>query len=79
MKRLKNVLSAVLGIDEIGITDDTSPDNTDTWDSFSALVLVSELEKTFNVSFSMEEVTAVKCVRDIKESLQRHGVKLDGE
>lgn len=79
MKRLKNVLSAVLGIDEGIITDDTSPDNTDTWDSFSALVLVSELEKTFNVSFSMEEVTAVKCVGDIKKSLQMRGIRLEGE
>jgi len=77
MNRLKAILSKVLEIDENKITDETSPNNVPTWDSFNALLLVSELEKAFNVKFTMEEVTAVKCVRDIKEALRRHNVKLE--
>lgn len=76
MKRLKAILSKVLGIDEAMITDKTSPDNVDTWDSFNALMLVSELEKEFNVKFTMEEIMSVKCVKDIKESLKKHGIEL---
>ena len=79
MKRLKAILSEVLEIDESKITDDTSPDNVETWDSFSGLLLVSALEKCFKVKFTMQEVASVKCVKDIKESLKKHGVKLKKE
>jgi acyl carrier protein len=77
MKRLHEVLARVLGIDAAAITDETSPENVATWDSFNGLLLVSELEKTFSITFTMDEVTAVKRVADIKAALQRHGVKLE--
>jgi acyl carrier protein len=77
MKRLHDVLSRVLGINAAAITDETSPENVATWDSFNGLLLVSELEKTFSITFTMDEVTAVKRVADIKAALQRHGVKLE--
>ena len=77
MKRLKAILSKVLGIEEDKITDDTSPDNVEAWDSFNGLMIVSELESNFNVKFTMDEVTAVKCVKDIKDALKRHGVLLE--
>ena len=77
MKRLKAILSKVLEIDKNEITDKTSPDTVETWDSFNGLMLVSELEKEFNVKFTMEEVTSVKCVKDIKDALKKHGVKLE--
>ena len=79
MNRLKAILSKVLGIKPDSITDKTSPDNVESWDSFNGLMLVSELEKEFNVKFTMEEVVSVKHVKDIKESLKRHGVKLNGQ
>lgn len=77
MDRLKAILSKVLGIEPDSITDKTSPDNVESWDSFNGLMLASELEKGFNVKFTMDEVVSVKNVRDIKESLKKHGIKLN--
>ena len=77
MKRMYSLLSKVLGIEESKINDETSPDNTESWDSFNGLVMVSELEKEFDVKFTMEEVVSVKCVKDIKECLKKHGVNAD--
>lgn len=74
MHRLKAILSNVLEISEDEITGEMSPDTVESWDSFNGLVLVSELESKFNVKFTMDEVTAVKCVNDIKNSLIKHGV-----
>lgn len=79
MKRLKAILSKVLEIEEDKINDETSPNNVETWDSFNGLLLVSELENNFKVKFTLEEVTSVKCVKDIKEVLNRHGVILKDE
>lgn len=77
MDRLKAILSKVLSIGTDSINDKTSPDNVESWDSFNGLMLVSELEKEFNVKFTMEEVMSVKNVKDIKESLKKHGIKLN--
>lgn len=77
MNRLKTILSKVLEIEEDKINDELSPGDVETWDSFNGLILVSELEDGFKIKFTMEEVTSVKCVRDIKETLKRHGVILD--
>lgn len=77
MKRLKAILSNILDIDEDSITDEMTPDDVETWDSFNGLMLVSELESNFNVKFTMDEVTSVKCVGDIKNSLIKHGITLE--
>ena len=74
--KLLNLLSKVLDVAPDSISDATSPENTDAWDSYNALVLVSELESEFNVSFGMDEVYAVKWVGDIKLALERHGINL---
>lgn len=76
MKRLKEILVRVLEVKEQEITDEMSPDSMETWDSFNGLMLVSELENTFQIKFTMDEVTGVKCVGDIKSALVKHGVKL---
>lgn len=74
LKRLKAALSSVLKIEEDKITDATSPDNTPSWDSFNAMLLVTALESEFNVKFTAGDIVGVKNVGDIKESLKRHGV-----
>ena len=77
--KLIALLSKVLDVDTQLITDDTAPDNTETWDSFNALVMVSELEVEFQVNFTMDEIYAVKCVNDITEALKSHDVSFSGE
>ena len=79
MKRLNLVISKVLCIDEHTITDETSPENVETWDSFNGLMMVSELERIFNVHFSLTEITSVKSVKDIRLCLERHGVILKND
>lgn len=75
-KKLYGVLSKVLKIAPEIITDATAPENVSTWDSYNALMLVSELESAFMLSFTMDEVIAVKNVGDIKAALRRHVVSL---
>ena len=72
--KLLGLISRVLDIDKNSISDLTSPENTESWDSFNALVMVSELELEFEVHFSIEEVYSVTCVKDIRDVLRRHAV-----
>ena len=75
-QKLYGIISDVLKVDASTITDESSPDNIATWDSFNGLMLVTELEKGFNVKFTMEEIMLVKNVKDIKESLNVHGIDI---
>ena len=59
------------------INDKSSPENIEAWDSFNGLVLLDELEISFDVKFSLDEITDVKTVGDIKKHLKNHGVNLD--
>ena len=76
LKKLHAILSKVLGVDESAISEVMSPENVESWDSYNALMLASELESGFNVHFTMDEVVAVKNVGDIKAALKRHSLEL---
>ena len=73
-EKLIALISRVLDIDKNSITDLTSPENTESWDSFNGLVLVDELENHFKIKFSISEITDVKTVADIKRHLKNHNV-----
>ena len=75
MESLRELVARVLGVGKGSINDKSSPENLENWDSFNGLMMVSELEKNFNVRFSIEEVMAVKSVADIKKALRKHGVR----
>lgn len=79
MSKLTEVLARVLEVPEGSINDSTGPENVASWDSFNGLMLVSELEEAFGVEFTMEEVTSVKTVRDIKATLAKHGIAVSQE
>ena len=76
LQKLYAILVRVLGVQESAITDTMSPSTVPSWDSYNALMLVSELETKFNVHFTMDEVVAVQNVGDMKGALKKHGVVL---
>lgn len=74
LEKLSSILSNILELEEDEISDKISPENTPTWDSFNALVLVTELEDTFKVNFTIEDIESVSCVGDIKECLKKYNI-----
>lgn len=77
MKKLKKVLSKILGVRAGSINDLTAPANVKRWDSFHGLLLVTELENEYGVKFTMDDILAVRNVGDIKKALKKYGVKLN--
>jgi len=73
MSRLTHIFSSVLGIDEATVVPELSPDNTPSWDSLNAIVLVSEIEKAFNVHFGYDEVMAVRNFSDAVKLVTEKG------
>ena len=75
--KLYSIISKVMDVPESEINDQTSPENIESWDSFHGLVLVDELENTFNVKFTIEEIADVQNVGDIKRHIKNHNIDLD--
>ena len=65
MDTLKNIFSAVLGIPPEHITPATAPENTPSWDSLNAIVLITEMEKAFKMKFTYEEAMNIKNFADV--------------
>ena len=77
--KLYSVIAQVMDVPLSKISDQSSPETISTWDSFHGLVLLDELETTFNVKFTLDEISNIKTVADIKHILQNnYGVLIDG-
>ena len=68
--RVKDIISAVLGISMEKINNDLSPDTIESWDSLGHMNLVVALEEEFNVQFSDEEIVEMMNLQLIVEILK---------
>ena len=69
-KKLQKIISQVFNLNEEDINEETSQDNVPEWTSVNALLLITELEKEFNVVFNEDEITMLTSVKNITEILQ---------
>jgi acyl carrier protein len=68
IRRLNRVVSDVLGVPMDSITDESSPDNIEKWDSLSHINLVMAIESEFDVALTPEDtmdILSVKLIRII--------------
>ena len=76
MDALKNIFSLVLHVSTDEVTEGLSPDNTPAWDSLNAIILVTEIEKAFDVRFTFDEAMAVKNFGEVVRLVRSKGVIL---
>ncbi len=65
MNRLTNVFRSVFDDEEINISDKTTADDIDDWDSLEHINLLVAVEQEFNIKFNMNEVGNMKNVGDM--------------
>tara|TARA_B110000014_G_scaffold260342_1_gene249895 strand:+ start:48 stop:278 length:231 start_codon:yes stop_codon:yes gene_type:complete len=71
---VNGIVAKVFSLTESEVSDQSSPETIEAWDSFNGLVLVDELESHFKIKFTISEITDVKNVADIKRHLKNHNV-----
>ena len=69
-KTLFEIVSRVMNIPIEKISDSSGPDSIPDWDSFNMFVLLDEIEKEFDVKFSLEETLEIKTVGDFRNKLE---------
>ena len=69
-KTLFEIVSIVMNMPIEKISDSSGPDSIPDWDSFNMFVLLDEIEKEFDVKFSLEETLEIKTVGDFRKKLE---------
>jgi len=67
---LFEIISRVMNVPIEKISDSSGPDSIPEWDSFNMFVLLDEIEKEFDVKFSLEETLEIKTVGDFSKKLE---------
>jgi acyl carrier protein len=71
MKKFTTIVAETFSIDETDVRDEMSSKDIKEWDSMNYLLFIAELEKEYNVSFSMDEVMGATCLGDIRIALEK--------
>ena len=66
-KILFEIVSRVMNTPIEKISDSSGPNSIPDWDSFNMFVLLDEIEKEFDVNFSLEETLQIKTVGDFRK------------
>ena len=69
--RIKSVFSAVFGISQDEINNNSGPDTIESWDSLKHMNLVVSLEEEFNVEFNDSEILELISFANVKEILSK--------
>ncbi len=70
-ERLSEIVAKVLLLDGDQLKDDIRRKDYEPWDAMAHLVLISEVENEFGVTFEDEEVVEIWTVGDLRAALAR--------
>ncbi len=65
LKTLEDVFKDVLEEENLTITEDMEVSDIKGWDSLSQINIIDEIEKRFNIHFSIGEIVVLKTIDDI--------------
>ena len=72
--QLTEVFAEGLQLPADSLSDDTSPENTEQWDSLAAMTLVMLIEDTFSVKLSTRDIMKMRTIGAARAVLQSKGV-----
>lgn len=70
MERVTSVFRDVFDDEELIITDSTTANDIEDWDSLTHITLISEIEDEFGYKFGMKEVLGLKNVGEMIDLLE---------
>jgi acyl carrier protein len=72
-QRIQKVFQEVFDNDGLYVTDAMSAKDVPNWDSLAHVKLIVSLEEEFSVRFSLQEVTTMSNVGDLKRAVAAKG------
>ena len=72
----EEILTDVFDVDKSDLTDETTPDELETWDSVTHMDIIARFEENFDIEFEVEEITEMDTIGNMKEVLRQKGIEL---
>ena len=72
--KIEDIVGRVFNVDPRGLSELSSHDTIDGWDSMGHLTLILELERRLRVSLSIADALEMVDVATIKATLRRYGI-----
>lgn len=69
LKKVEEIFREELEVDDLVLTDETTADDVEEWDSLSHVQLVVALEKGFNIKFTSREILSWDNVGDLVDCI----------
>lgn len=73
-EKLNKSFTDGLGISPDQVTDELTYNTIPQWDSTAHMILIAELENTFNVMLDTDDIIDMSSVAKAKEILAKHGI-----
>ena len=70
LKQMQDIFIDVLDNDDIVLTEDTTADDIEEWDSLSHIQLMKAIEATFGIKFTAKEVLDWEDIHDCLDSIE---------
>ena len=71
LKRVEEIFREELEKEDLVLTDETTADDVDGWDSLSHVQLVAAMEVAFGIEFKSREILSWDNVGDLIDSIQK--------
>jgi acyl carrier protein len=69
IQQVIEIASQVFKMPHQQLSADSSNENVEVWDSLNHAVLISELEKSFNIRFTLMELVTLTSLKDLAASI----------
>lgn len=71
LEQVQSIFKEVLKSEDVVLTDDTTAQDVNGWDSLTHVTIISEMEKHFGLRFSLREMLSWKSVGKMLDTLEK--------
>jgi acyl carrier protein len=71
LAKVAEIFREELELDDLVLTDDTTADDVEEWDSLSHVQLVAAMEEAFGIEFKSREILSWENIGDLIDSIEK--------
>lgn len=71
LAKVQDIFREELELDDLELTDETTADDVEGWDSLSHIQLVAALEEAFGIEFKSREILSWDNIGDLIDSIEK--------
>ena len=71
LAKVEEIFREELELDDLVLTDETTADDVEEWDSLSHVQLVAAMEEAFDIEFKSREILSWENIGDLIDSIEK--------